>query len=82
MQAYSSVYGICGATLAALAAEPIAEFATYHFASIYSADTLQLPAGVTVCAVCANHETYAELCKVAKEGDVISAYTPFFPMPY
>ena len=75
VQAYSSVYGICGSILAALAAEPI-ELASHHFASIYSADALQLPAGAIAYTICVIHPTYAELLEVGKAGDVIPANTP------
>lgn len=75
IETYSSVYGICGATLAALVSEPVV-IPAYQFTTLYVSDALIVPAGVTAYAIVKTNYDYVELGELYAEGGVIPAFTP------
>jgi len=72
---YSSVYGMCGSAMASLVYKPIT-IPAYQFSTMYAADALVVPTGMTAYAIISTQDDYAELGKLYIAGDIIPACTP------
>jgi hypothetical protein len=72
---YSSVYGTCGSGLAALVSESVT-IPDYGYATLYAADALTVPTGVTAYAVASINNDYIETEELYTPGEVIPACTP------
>lgn len=72
---YSSIYNICGSTLAALVSESVV-LPAHRFATLYVADALEVPTGISTYAIINTNNDYAELGKLFTAGDIIPACTP------
>ncbi len=72
---YSSVYNMCGTTLAALISEPVIIPAN-QYTTLYAADALIVPSGITAYAVESINDDYIQLGEMYAAGETIPACTP------
>ena len=72
---FSSIYTMCGATLAAFVTESVT-IPAGQYATLCSADALIVPEGVTAYAVESTNDNYAILRETYPAGTTIPAHTP------